>query len=333
MSRLTVGTGKVARNKRSERLELHFNHREYNNIVKARTRPRGMYVVGRETKAIPKVVKTPSNASRVSSLRSFEASLPKTYLTRSGSMLLYSDRKIMKENDRQCPPHNRLGDFDITGQAIPRPGTSASNAKWMQLLGKKTNPPGSWSVKSDSCRENGRYIKSRASDRSHESGTLPYSWNYAVSPARLIHPSTVKDIKTVKGLSDAVLAYRNHEREDIEDNDTSKYLDLIRRKWDSRTNIEKQQLILSGKTFTVSDWTRDWINVHRVYLRDAGKQEDFPPVSAPKKIVHHVHKRRRQPKCAWEDETEKLSRVPTNTPHSRSRRAQSRNSRVKGITV
>ena len=315
MSTTALVTGKLTRKKRSLRTEQHFSR-----LVTARTQPKGIYTV----KRLPHKT-SDEGTTGYTSLKSHEVSLPKTYLTRSGSMFLYSDRKYIKEKDRKSPLTNRTDELDVLGQAITRPNTSSSNAKWMQLLGKKQNPPASWSVKRESCRENERYIKSRASDRSRGSETLPYSWNYALAPA---NQSKRTDIKTVKGLSEAVLAYRKQESSE---NDTGKYLELIRKKWEGRTDLEKQQLILGGKMYTVSDWTRDWISVHRAYLRESAKQEDTLPAPVPKKSKRTEHKRKHPPKCAWDEGPEKLNRVPTNTPHSRTHREKSSYSR--SITI
>ena len=328
ISTLTLGTGKVSKLDSAETVELHFNHKDYDNLIATRTRPKVLFALNQ---SIGEKETKEAKATPRRKISKFEVSLPKTYLTRQGSMVLYSDRNAMRDKHHQSPSTDESSELDVTGQSIERPNTSASNSQWIQLVGRQKCPPRSaWSSNSISCREKERYIKSRASDRSRAYEDLPYSWNYAVSPAKIMNPRSSKDLETVKGLSEAVLSYKKQEPNE---NGTDKYLELIRQKWKSRTEIEKQQLILSGKLFKATDWTRDWINMHRMYLRESQKKEEIPEIPAPKP-KRKTRKGKRPSRNAYDNDNDK-GRVPANTPMSRSRRNFTRSSqRIKtGVTV
>ena len=326
ISKLAFGTGKVSKSNETERVDLHFKHSEYNRFIVERTRPKLLFAFPQQSEEKAGGVK--KNSSRwEKAAKENEMSLSKTYLTKSGTMLLYSDRKVMKDKDSESEASEN-DNLDITGQSIARSKSSVSNSKWVHHVGKKTDRLASaWSSNGSSCREKDRYIKSRASYRSRWTEPVPYSWNYSLSPMRIANPSNKSDIKTVKGLSEAVLAYR---KEDVIDSDTGKYLELIRKKWEDRTDVEKQQLVLAGRICKVTDWTRDWINVHRTFLRESTKQHISPtrPIDwEVKPRPRPAERKSKRQTFAWGNGYDKYSRVPANTPLSMVPRTVTRSSK------
>lgn len=323
ISRVTPGTGKVSKYNKMERVDP-----DYDGFIKTRTRPQLLIACTKQPVVYESTVNrhVPNWASLA---KENEMAPPKTYLTKTDSVLLHSDRKVILDTNSQGLKSETKGRLDVKGRSIKRPNTRASSEKWMHLVGrKKDRLTSAWSINGSSCRERERYIKSRASSRTHTSEPTPYSWNYAVAPTKLIDTTDESDMDTVKDLSEAVLAFR---KENIE-SDTDKYLKLIRNKWKDRTEVEKQQLILGGRICKVNDWTRDWINVHRNYLRDSKKQEgngtDLVVESEPKPKPKPVMKKpKRVTTFTWDGGYDKYSRVPVNTPMTYTHRTITRSSK------
>ena len=86
MSSLTLGTGKVKLYDNIDKLELHLNTMDYSSLITQRLRPSDSFSVIQECTRPTKYTK-----------------LPKTFVTKSGSLFLYSDSKIMKENAKHNP--------------------------------------------------------------------------------------------------------------------------------------------------------------------------------------------------------------------------------------
>ena len=311
----TFGTGRVSKCNDMERVGLYVDQREYNGFIDLRTRSKLLFAFPQ--RSVQHTGRTMNRTSKLATTpKENELSLSKTYLTKSGKMMLYSDRKVMKDKDNASEASDN-DSLDIMGQSIARPKSNVSNSKWIQHVGKKT--PGlasAWTSNGISCRDKDRYIKSRASYRSRWTEPAYYSGVNSSTQMRTMDPLNKSDITTVKGLSEAVLAY---DQDDVTDNNTDRYLALIKKKWRDRTDVEKQQLIVAGRMCKVTDWTHDWIHVHRKYLRESTRQHMDGPArpaeevrSRPKHTVRNS--RRKSQTFAWDSGYDKYSRVPVNTP-------------------
>ena len=316
----TFGTGRVSKWSDMEKVDLYFDQRQNNTFIDLRVRPKLVFAFPQHSvKHMRRSTKQTSKLTATA--RENEMSLSKTYMTKSGSMLLYSDRKVMKEKYYVSD----MSDSDfldvMRGQSIARPKSNVSNSKWIQHVGKKAQGhPSSWSSNGVSCRDKDRYIKSRSSNRSRWTEPVYYSSNHTPTQTKDVNLLNKSDITTVKGLSEAVLAY---DREVEGNNETDKYLKLIREKWKDRTDVEKQQLIVAGRMCKVTDWTRDWIHVHRKYLRESTRQQIGSPTrpkpeEEDRSMTERTERKpqRKSHTFAWDREYDKYSRVPVNTPLS-----------------
>ncbi|WAR20824.1 hypothetical protein MAR_014798 [Mya arenaria] len=313
-SPMMVGSARLNRNKVTERLELHLDLEDFTTLATLRARPsRDMYTVTKYTDTgsgtnVTKTAHTP---------RTIEVNLPKTYLTRCGSLMLYSDSRAMKDGTSRgaATPWNQRGtlngSFKLEGHGMtPQSSVAESYPQWGKLIHTKhstcTTPS---TIDRQISRDRKEYLNLMHRREAEQS---PRSWSYAVTPVSIVKPDNSHDVQP-----DDVIAYKSREPTNQE-----KYLTMIRQTWKGgRTVAEHKQLEAARElSRRVSPWTNEWIQKQSTIIYTE-------PVSV---LSRRKSRKRTAPKTASPDSYDienariallqsATSRVPTNTPLQASR--------------
>ncbi|KAK3600841.1 hypothetical protein CHS0354_014203 [Potamilus streckersoni] len=240
-SSLTLGTGKVTTNPSGEKVDVHLESWDKTDLIK-----RGFKNYVRNPWKQDDVSKLPLDVSF--SLRS-EVSLPKTYITKKGTLLLYSDHSVIgKRNGNKKPTENTESKNKLSFSFGPKPKDDIG------ITGKKIVP-----LQKEESGDN-KVLRLRRERTFMEGDSLSPRETYL--PRSLLPPmgsggggrpdDSKVDFRTVRGFSKAVLEFG-----DI-DSDQEYYYSLIREKWQKRKSSEQRNQYSISKYR--SDYTTDWIN-------------------------------------------------------------------------
>lgn len=132
-SSLMLGSGKTRRQNDTETLEIHFNKKDYSNLV-TKSSPEMYCITGNLNS---------DNAQNEGkqSPRHVEVQLPKTYITKSGSLFLYSDGTVMKDKQRERSENSQGSgqSIEILGHKMsPRTLVPQAYPYWGKLIKTKT---------------------------------------------------------------------------------------------------------------------------------------------------------------------------------------------------
>lgn len=134
-SPLMMGSGVMNKTNDVEKLELHLSETDFSSLLtKKRGGTSNMFCVAGST--YPHEHKD-NNVSP----RSVKAALPKTYITRSGSLFLYSDSNIMKDiHDISSSTSSSTRTFEMHGYTMPtRTLVPHSYPSWGKLVKKSSS--------------------------------------------------------------------------------------------------------------------------------------------------------------------------------------------------
>lgn len=135
-SSLMLGSGKVRKSNDTETLELHIAESEFSSVQEQVASHVVSVTIG-DSKA-----NTPPGRLKESKLspRPFEVVLPKTFITKSGSLLLYSDSELMKSADN-CNRESGQQDkkeIEIKGHKVsPRTLVPQAYPYWGKLVNRR----------------------------------------------------------------------------------------------------------------------------------------------------------------------------------------------------
>ncbi|KAL3863378.1 hypothetical protein ACJMK2_005135 [Sinanodonta woodiana] len=240
-SSLTLGTGKVTTNLSGEKVDVHLESWDYTDLIK-----RGFKNYVRNPWKSDDVSKFPLDVSF--SPRS-EVSLPKTYITKKGPLLLYSDHRVIgKRNGNKNRTKNTNKKTIISSSAGPNSNDD------MGITGTKLVP-----LQKEESEDN-KVLRLRRERTFVDGDSISPRETYM--PRSLLPPLEVDgrgrpddskvDFSTVKGFSKAVLEFG-----DI-DSDQEYYYHLIREKWRNRKSSEQRNQYSFNTNR--SDYTTDWIH-------------------------------------------------------------------------
>lgn len=126
-SPLLIGSGIIRKTKCSERLELRLNFNDLEHIT-THNETHVFYVEHDEDTVVTTVKPERSPRAQVTAL-------PKTYMTRSGSLLLFSENKIADEKNLRKENGRPSKDMAIHGHPMKlRPAIEESYPYWGRLI-------------------------------------------------------------------------------------------------------------------------------------------------------------------------------------------------------
>ncbi|KAL4233007.1 hypothetical protein ACF0H5_007693 [Mactra antiquata] len=249
-SRLMLGSGKVKRTDNVENVELHLDNEEYLNLVDNTaddTKLDDIY------KSYDLTFRGRGSETPFTSCSKRTFPLPKTYMTRSGSLLLYSDNKVMtSQKTRNINQDDTEHEIEVTGQRVsPR----QSYPVWGKHIQQKKTSSSTEPRTNQVHTKRGQKSYIRLGGRGTESKE-PYSWNYSVLPLKLIKLNQTetgsKHIRTVNNLSNAALDYQG-----VVPTVNDRYLAMIRQTRHRSNNHHAED---KGKQLQkLSQWTHEWI--------------------------------------------------------------------------
>ncbi|XP_045188126.2 uncharacterized protein LOC123546003 [Mercenaria mercenaria] len=257
-SSLMLGSGRVTKYNDTETLQLHFDNDDYSNLLDNRMSHVRSVTITTHT------INTPNNALKETKLspRPVEVSLPKTFITKSGSLLLYSDNKVIKDKIRQSQQNSKSDEdnIQVKGRKMsPRTLVPQAYPYWGKHVKKESRkkfPPNSDNRTNTGCtkRDQREYI----GIKNQSVNDKPYSWDFAVLPVKLINEEDKSEdkrsIKTVSNLSEAVLAYRS-----TLPSSQDKYLAMMEQTGDGETKTERMNKFQAMQMQRLSTWTKEWV--------------------------------------------------------------------------
>ncbi|KAH3789744.1 uncharacterized protein LOC127842786 [Dreissena polymorpha] len=249
-SRLMIGSGKIRKSNASEKLELHIDNSDYLALLNQQSAVSTAESMYKVTDNLPEK-DPPGTPIKVPSPRAIVAPLPKTFVTRAGSLMLFSDSRVVK-SQRSAKSDNTAGvALKLQGQRLkPRAIAPQAYSQWGKLVRPQAGVVHS-NVKQTK-RDQRNYLGLNRGEERHA-----YSWNYSVVPIKRIYikPLTKSHCGFLNHFSEAVLAYRAREP-----TEQDKYLSMIRQTWNGKTLEEHtQREAARDLKQVVSPWTKEWI--------------------------------------------------------------------------